>query len=166
MKKISVIILKKLFLCMLMAFLTSSIVNSSIQLYQASRYSNELLEQYIHDTEQRIDFQVKQNFLLINQDLASRITENQEITLDEFMNVIFKGYDISEINIISPEGIIIESTQPVLVGYRMDRGEQSWDFFENITKTGEYAQNCQGASYNAELDMVYSGARMADGNYL
>lgn len=151
---------------MLLAFLTSSIVNSVIQLYQASRYSNELLEQYIYDTEQRIDFQVKQNFLLINQDLVSRITENQEITLDEFMNVIFKGYDISEINIINPEGIIIESTQPVLVGYRMDRGEQSWDFFENIVKTGEYAQNCQGASYNSELEMAYSGVRMEDGNYL
>lgn len=166
MKKISVIVLKKLSLCMLLAFLTSSIVNSVIQLYQASRYSNELLEQYIYDTEQRIDYQVKHNFILINQDLASRIAENQETTLKELMDVTFKGYDISEINIISPEGIIIESTQPVLVGYRMDRGEQAWDFFENIVKTGEYAQNCQGASYNSELEMAYSGVRMEDGNYL
>lgn len=166
MKKVSVIILKHLSLCMLLAFLASSLVNGFMQLKQSSGYTKKLLEQYIHDTEQKIDYEVKREFIYLSQSLEQIRTDDPDWPLKELQEFLPESIGISEIHIISPEGVITESTQPELVGYHMDSGEQSRDFFENISRYGEYAQNCQCASYNSSLEMAYSGIRMEDGNYL
>ena len=166
MKKVSVIILRHLSLCMLLAFLASSIVNGFMQVKQASKYTEKLLERYIRDMEQRIDFEVKRNYITLCQDLKQLKMDNLDWDLKELLDSLPENFGISEIHIISPEGVITESTQPEFVGYRMDSGEQSRDFFENISRSGEYAQNCQGASYDSRLEMAYSGVRMDDGNYL
>lgn len=162
---ISEIIIKGLSIIIFVAFLISSLVNAFILIKQSKDYSDKLLRQAIDDIIQKVDYDMQENFILLCEDIQSYITAAND-TNPEDVKKTYNKYKVSEVNIIDENGIIIESTEKKYIGYDMKSSGQSADFFENVKQYGKYVQNCQATSYDASVQMAYSGVRLKNGSYL
>lgn len=77
-----------------------------------------------------------------------------------------KSYDVSEINVVSEDGIIIATTHPDFLGYVMADGQQSREFLVLLQGQESYAQSYQSVSYDSTLFRKYGGVRLPEGGFV
>lgn len=79
---------------------------------------------------------------------------------------LLEANDVSEINIIDENGIIVASTTPAYLGFDMTSGEQSEEFMALLTGEKELVQRYQTVSHNAGVSMKYAGAVLESGGFV
>ena len=93
----------------------------------------------------------------IDADTAS--TEEMNARIAEMLT----RYDVTEIDIINSQGIIMACNIKEFVGFDMAIGEQSKEFLVLLDGEKEMVQEFQSQSYDSSIERKYAGASLANG---
>ena len=117
-RKISQAMIKWLLVCVVIAFAITTVLTHVLQTGLSRRSTDDLLRLNIEDVQQDIVDASDRNLLKIARNVSAEL---DAISWADrmFLNTLAKKYDVAEINLISAQGVITESTFEVFVGYDM-----------------------------------------------
>ena len=154
-----------LLLCIVVAYLVTSLFNYQLQNSMSRLQTQAVLTQALEDVDLDIKDASDKNLL----ELARIIKKDYEAGTgydSKVLHALAEKYDISEINIIDKDGIILGSTEAMFIGYDMSRGEQSAVFRNYLQQKEEYVQEYGPTSYDKTLYRKYAGIRLQDGGFI
>lgn len=151
-----------LLICILVAYVSTSLFSINLQTRVAEKDTQQLLIQSIEDVNVDISETSDNNLLAITEEIRDAY-EDGNVSLSELLIT----YDVSEINVINEEGIIVETTGNHLY-YNMASGDQSKEFLvllENNEK--EYhVQSYQPISYDNVTYRKYAAYKLEEGGFI
>lgn len=154
-----------LLLCVLLAFAVSSLLMYALQTRLAVEDAQEMLSLYIEDVRDDINDASDENLLALTREIRDALQQAQNDEQPALLSLL-EAYDVSEINIIDENGIIIESTTPDYLGFDMASGEQSKEFLALLSTEKELVQRYQTVSHQAGVSMKYAGAVLNGGGFV
>ena len=164
-KKISRSFQNWLLLLVAAAFLTTTAFLWIFQTNLAQENTVRLLELNIADVRQDIQDASDENLLELTTQIAGQLDAAENITSDLLFELCGQ-YDVTEINCINPDGIIIASTYPDFLDYDMRSGQQSAEFLVLLEGETEYVQHYQPVSYDASISRKYAGVELENGGFV
>lgn len=147
------------------AFVATTLFLWLIQTKLAQENTFWLLELNISDVQQDIQDASDENLLKLTAEIAENMNNADEITSD-YLHELIRQYDVTEINYINPEGIIVASTYPDFLNYKMSGGEQSAEFLVLLNGECAYVQRYQPVSYDKSISRKYAGVVLEDGGFV
>ena len=159
-KQITTVFGRWLLLCVVVAFIITSIFTFFLQTEISDNDSNNLLKLNIQDVTKDISDASDANLLALTHKVADELKENTDLT------AIADKYGIAEIDVIDNDGIISSSTNPEFVGYIMSSGAQSAIFNILLDDCTEYVQSYQPISYDISISRKYAGVSLDGGGYV
>ncbi|MBE5972312.1 MAG: HAMP domain-containing protein [Lachnoclostridium sp.] len=163
LKTLSQVFHKWLFACVVIAFLATGGFTYVLQTQIAISDTERLLTLNLEDVKKDIQDASDQNLLDLTHKAAGLITETSD---DLWLKRLAAEYDVSEINIVDPNGIITASTNQELIGFDMASGTQSAEFLVLLDQKDEYVQEYGASTYNSAISMKYAGVRLPSGGFL
>ncbi|MBQ3044933.1 MAG: SpoIIE family protein phosphatase [Clostridia bacterium] len=124
-----------------------------------------LLKLNISDVREDIIDASDENLLKLTNQIADDLNQSESIT-SELLAELTKKYDVTEINHINTDGIIVASTYPDFLNYDMRSGEQSAEFTVLLSGETEYVQSYQPVSYDASISRKYGGVTLENGGFV
>ena len=164
-RKISQTMVKWLLVCVVIAFGITTVLTHSLQTRLSKQSTEELLRLNIEDVRQDIIDASDQNLLSIARNVAAYNDAISEVD-QAYLETLAKTYKVVEVNVISPEGIITESTFDGFYGYDMASGAQSGEFLCLLNGEKEFAQSYQPISWQADISRKYAGVRLSRGGFV
>lgn len=153
---------KWLIVLVTIAFLATTVCLWFIQSNLSENNAISLLRLNLSDVREDIIDASDGNLLKITRSVAQEI--NARDTVDpEFLGELMARYDVTEINVIDENGIIVVTTYPDFLGYDMRGGIQSAEFMVLLSGQQEYVQSYQPVSYT---DSGMAGSVLKKGNYV
>jgi len=164
-KKISQAMIKWLLVCVVIAFAITTVLTHILQTGLSRRSTDDLLRLNIEDVQQDIVDASDKNLLKIARNVSAEL---DAISWADhlFLKTLAKKYSIAEINLISADGIIIESTFENFVGYDMASGAQSAEFLCLLNGEKSYVQSYQPISWDPSILRKYAGYRLSNGGFV
>ncbi len=159
-KQIATVFGRRLLLCVVVAFIVTSLFTFFLQAEISDNDSNNLLTLNIQDVTKDISDASDANLLALTHKIAAELTDDADLF------AIAKNYGIVEINIIDKNGIISNSTDSSFIGYDMASGTQSEVFNVLLGDCAEYVQSYQPISYNVDISRKYAGVSLDGGGYV
>lgn len=101
-----------------------------------------------------------ENLLSLAKKVRNEYKKNTDLT------AIAKKYDISEVNIIDKNFVIVDSSVADYIGYDMSSGEQSAEFKVLLEGETEFVQEYRQTSYNEGFLRKYGGVVLEDGGFI
>ena len=164
-KTISRSFLTGLLIIVLIGFIASIGFSWMLQTRLSNENAAELLRINIKDVKLDILDASDKNLLELAHEVADSL-DNGLSTSPERLAELMKQYDVSEIDLVNADGIIVGCTNPEFVGFDMKSGEQSAEFMALADgRTKEVVQNYQPISYDASISRKYGGVAI-DGGFL
>lgn len=164
-KKIARSFQKWLLLLVITAFLATTAFLWMFQTNLAQENTVRLLELNISDVREDITDASDENLLELTEQIAQDLNQTEKITSEHLVDLSRK-YDVTEINCINPEGIIVASTYPDFLNYDMSGGEQSAEFMVLLRGETAYVQSYQPVSYDTSISRKYAGVVLEDGGFV
>lgn len=164
-RKISQTFARWLMACVVLAFAASTASIWLLQNYIARQDTQRLLRLNIRDVRQDIVDASDENLLSIGRRLAEELN-GSEMVDDALLQRLMRDYDVSEINVVSADGIITATTYPSFLGYDMAGGEQSRAFLVLLEGTREYVQSYRPVSYDESISRKYAGIALENGGFV
>ena len=162
-KTISRSFLTGLLIIVLIGFIASIGFSWMLQTRLSNENAAELLRINIKDVKQDILDASDKNLLELAHEVADSL-DNGLNTSPERLAELMKQYDVSEIDLVNADGIIVGCTNPEFVGFDMKSGEQSAEFMALADGTAkEVVQNYQPISYDASISRKYGGVAIEGG---
>ncbi len=124
-----------------------------------------LLALNISDVREDIIDASDENLLKLTRQIANDLNGAENIT-SELLSLLAEKYDVTEINHINSNGIIVASTYPDFLNYDMSSGEQSAAFMVLLSGKTEYVQSYQPVSYDASISRKYGGVVLEKGGFV
>ncbi len=126
-----------------------------------------LLSINVQDIRQDVMDASDENLLRITRKIAEEINGGAG-TDPAGLERMMAAYDVAEINVIDPEGVIVASTLPEFLNYDMRNGAQSGEFMALLLDTSktEYVQAYQPTSYRPDLLRKYAAVRLESGGFV
>ena len=166
LKKISQSFQRFLLICVTAGFLMTTVFTWALQTELAKNEADDLVKLNIEDVKADILDASNQNLLALTAKIADRINAADKVDYD-LLCALGKEYDVSEINVINPQGIITETTYDKFRGYDMRGGHQSAEFLVLLDgKTREYVQSYQPTSSNPSISRKYAGIALDGGGFV
>ena len=159
---IAVTLRKGLLLRMLAAFLLMMTVSVFMQYRIAIHQAERLLRLTIRDVCQDIRRASNENLLQITRRVASNYETDPEV---DFVNLT-SLYNVSEINLVGSDGIILRSSDPSLVGFDMGSGAQASAFLPLLDGEEELVETLQPMTYNPAVLRKYAGVALSGGGFI
>ena len=147
---------RHLLIVVVVAFLLTSLFVFSLQNTLASAQTKSLLSISAESVADDIGDFSDENLLEKARKIAGAV---DTLTL----NAIIKRYEVDEINLVGPDGIIFESSDPNLVGFDMNSGEQAREFLALLDDKKEMVQSYGPITYDSSRYRKYAGVRTKDG---
>ena len=140
-----------LLVCVLVAFLITSLFTFTLQDGLMNNSNHTLLSQGLQDVEDAVAYASDENILT----LARRVEEERAVsTIDELAEI----YDIPEIVVVNEKGIITEATNRDFIGYDMASGQQSLEFMILLGgRVTELVQDFGPISYDQSISLKFAG---------
>ena len=162
-RTISRSILTGLLVIVLIGFLASIGFSWALQTRLSNESAAELLRINIGDVKQDILDASDENLLALTREIASELSRGLNTSPEELDELMAK-HDISEIDVINAEGIIVACTNRDFIGFDMKSGEQSAEFMVLADGTAqELVQSYQPISYDASISRKYAGVSIEGG---
>ena len=137
--------------------------------YQTKLFSDNaesLLEVYIKDVCKDIYNTTDRNLLVIGKAVATETAQAEEITAAMLKEMLPK-YQVGEINLVGPDGVILASTDDRFVGYDMKTGGvQTAEFMALLGSITEYVQRYQPIGFDGKTYRKYAGVSMPGGGFI
>lgn len=154
-----------LLVLVIIAFLTTTAFLWIFQTKLSRDNAVNLLTLNISDVKEDIIDASDENLLSLAHQIAGDLNNAESIT-PELLAELTKKYDVTEINRINSDGIIVASTYPEFVNYDMRSGEQSSEFMVLLSGETEYIQSYQPVSYDDSISRKYGGVTLEDGGFV
>lgn len=165
-KRISTSFQKWLLLIVGIAFIMTLAFLGGYQTKLFTDSAETLLDVYIKDVRQDIYDTADRNLLTLAKAAANEANTQEEFT-DEFLRGMLDRYDISEVNIVNPEGVIIASTDSRLVGYDLKKGDvQSAEFLALLGALPEYVQTFRSIDFDGKTRRKYAAVALDYGGFI
>ena len=146
------------------AFLVTMGFTALVQTELARTQAEELLQLNIEDVEHDIVDVSDENLLSLTRLAAAALPSVRSATSEECERLAAE-LDVSEVNVIDANGIIVASNNPSFLGFDMASGDQSAAFLVLLPGGGEtqLVQSYQPIAYDATTLMKYAGASVQGG---
>lgn len=154
-----------LFVCVLLAFVLSSLFIYVLETRLAYSDAEEMLKLYIEDVRDDINDTSDENLLKLTRAIKEDLEKIESWDRATLLSLLDK-YDVSEINIIDENGIIVESTTLIFYDFDMSSGEQSKEFLVLLNGTNELVQRYQKVSHRAGIQMKYAAVTLSKGGFV
>ena len=154
-----------LLICIIIAFLVTSIFTFGVQSRLSNSDAISLLSLNLKDVRDDIDDASDTNLLRLTHSVAGRI-DGRGSADNEFLRELAEEFDVTEIDVIDRNGIIISCTNEDFVGYDMASGDQSSEFLVLLDDKMEMVQSYQPISYDRSVSRKYAGVRLARGGFV
>ncbi|MBR4436404.1 MAG: SpoIIE family protein phosphatase [Spirochaetales bacterium] len=165
LKPISYSFQKGLLACVLIIFATTTVFSWKLQIYMSHSETKKIISVNINDVEQDISDASDANMLKIAHEVADQLDAVPEIT-KPLLRDLYQKYNVAEIDIIGPDGIITESTNSKFIGFDMASGKQSAEFNILLKGIKEFVQDYQPISYDQTIYRKYAGVALKRGGYM
>ena len=165
LKPISYSFQKGLLACVLIIFATTTVFSWKLQIYMSHSETKKIISVNINDVEQDISDASDANMLKIAHEVADQLDAAQFIT-KTLLKELYQKYNVAEIDIIGPDGIIKESTNSKFIGFDMSSGKQSAEFNVLLKGLKELVQDYQPISYDQTIYRKYAGVALKRGGYM
>lgn len=154
---------------LLILVITAFFVTTAFLWFFQTKLSEEnavnLLELNVLDVRQDIVDASNENLIELSGEIANDINGTGDIT-SELLYELTDKYEVTEINYINSDGIIVASTYPNFLGYEMESGEQSAEFLVLLSGEKEYVQSYQPVSYDDSISRKYGGVVLENGGFV
>lgn len=154
-----------LLLLVIIAFLATTAFLWISQTKISQNNAVNLLRLNISDVREDIVDASDENLLKLTHQIANDLNQSENIT-SELLAELTKKYDVTEINHINTDGIIVASTYPDFLNYDMRSGEQSAEFMVLLSGETEHVQSYQPVSYDASISRKYGGVTLENGGFV
>ena len=154
-----------LFVCVLLAFVLSTLFIYVLETRLAYSDAEEMLKLYIEDVRDDINDTSDENLIKLTRSIKDDLEKLDVWNRTTLLSLLDK-YDVSEINIIDKEGIIVESTTLIFYNFDMSSGEQSKEFLALLNGTNELVQRYQKVSHRAGIQMKYAAVTLSQGGFV
>jgi len=161
---ITQVVQKRLLAAIVVGFGISAAFTLALQGGMARAQTTSLLTLALDDVRSDIGKASDNNLIIIARRVAFDLP-NTSVVTQEKIDGLIREYDITEINVIDRDGIIVASSDEELVGYDMASGTQSAEFLDILpgTRRTQLVQAYQPMSYDANVWRKYAGVRIEDG---
>ena len=164
-QKLSQAFQKRLLILVVIAFLVTTVFLWFFQTRLAEENAVRLLQLNIADVRQDIADASDEHLLTLAWQIAEDMNRADTIT-DALLFELTERYDVTEVNYINADGIIVASTYPDFIHYDMRSGQQSAEFMVLLSGEREYVQSYQPVTYDASISRKYGGVVLAKGGFV
>ena len=147
------------------AFLATTASLWMIQTKLSENNAISLLELNLSDVREDIIDASDENLLGLARRVATDLNVMDEITSDVLYALVAE-YDVTEINVIDSDGIIVATTHPAFLDYDMRSGTQSAEFMGLLSGDTEYVQSYQPTSDDPTISRKYGGVVLENGGFV
>jgi uncharacterized membrane protein YcgQ (UPF0703/DUF1980 family) len=165
LKPISYSFQKGLLACVLIIFATTTIFSWKLQIYMSRSETKKIISVNISDVQQDISDASDANMLKIAHEVAEQLDAVAVID-NALLKELYQKYNVAEIDIIGPDGIISGSTNSRFIGFDMGSGKQSAEFNVLLKDQKELVQDYQPISYDPSIFRKYAGVALERGGYM
>ena len=149
--------------CVVIAFSATMLFTYSLQTKIANANTDNLLSLNLQDLDNDVKEASDSNLLRKARQIASIVDLSTSI---EKLNQLLNEYNIAEINLIDDNGIVINSTTSIYLGYNMANGDQSKEFLCLLSNKEEYVQKYQPVSFDENISRKYAGIAFTSGGFV
>ena len=151
-----------LLVCIIIAFVATSLFSSVLQTGMSEVQTNKTIELSLSDVYQDILDESNDNLL------KKTVNINAEYKIGKSLYALAEKYNVIEVNIIDKRGFIIDSNKPEYIGYDMSSGEQSGEFVTVLLENGEsqYIQDYRATSYDNFSMRKYGAIALEEGGFI
>ena len=147
------------------AFLATTAFLWLIQTRLSENNAIDLLALNLSDVREDIIDASDANLLKLAWSVAADLNPMEDITGDMLQELTAK-YDVTEINVIDPRGVIVATTHPAFLDYYMGSGTQSAEFMGLLSGETEYVQSYQPTSDDPNISRKYGGVVLERGGFV
>ena len=149
-----------LLILIVMAYFITNLFTFVLQQGMSKIETNSVITLTLDDVHKDITDASDKNLLELANKVKAEYAQNSDLT------AIAKKYDISEVNIIDENFIIVASSVDEYIGYDMSSGEQSNEFKVLLQGEAEFVQEYRQTSYNEGFLRKYGGVTLPDGGFI
>ena len=147
------------------AFLATTVFLWIIQTGLSQSNAISLLRLNISDVREDIIDASDENLLGLARRVATDLNFMGTIT-NNVLSGLTGRYDVTEINVIDENGIIIATTHPDFMNYDMSSGEQSAEFMCLLDGETEHVQSYQPTSHDPSISRKYGAVTLERGGFV
>ena len=138
--------------------------------YQTEKVRNSaasLLRINIQDARQDIIDSSDQNLLDVTRKIANVLDQREEEASSAYLEQLLNEFDVAEINVIGPDGIIAVSSFPPFANFDMRSGSQSSEFLVLLDgSVTSFVQSYQPMTRDPSLYRKYAGVVLKRGGFV
>ena len=166
LKNISQSFQRWLLICVTAGFLMTTVFTWALQTELAQTEANDLIKLNLEDVYEDILDASNKNLLELAENISLRINSAAEVDSGVLASLA-EEYNVAEINLIDPSGVITASTHADFLNYDMRGGSQSAEFLVLLDgETKEYVQNYQPTSFDPTILRKYAGIVLDRGGFV
>lgn len=149
-----------LLVCIVTAYFITNLFTFVLQQGMSRIETNSVITLTLNDVYKDITDASDKNLLELARRVKAEYAKNADLV------AIAQKYDVSEVNIIDENFVIIASSVADYVGYDMSSGEQSAEFKVLLEEETEFVQEYRQTSYNEGFLRKYGGVTLEDGGFI
>lgn len=149
-----------LLVCIVTAYFITNLFTFVLQQGMSRIETNSVITLTLNDVYKDITDASDKNLLELARRVKAEYAKNADLV------AIAQEYDVSEVNIIDENFVIIASSVADYVGYDMSSGEQSAEFKVLLEGETEFVQEYRQTSYNEGFLRKYGGVTLEDGGFI
>ena len=162
-ERISQTFQRKLLVLIVVACVATSTYTYILQNGMAEIETREVFTSAMTDVITDIRGKSDENLLEITENIRAEYENNNSISFDS----LAEKYNVTEINIIAPDGMIIASTDEELIDkFNMNSTEQSKEFMVLTNERSEFVQMYGPQGYDGVTMRKYAGVSLSEGGFI
>ena len=152
-----------LLLCIVVAYFVTSAFTFILQNGIVRIETQEVFTTAINDVE--ADIKGKSDAQLLG--IAEKVKKEYEKTSKISLQGLAEKYEIKEINVVNSDGLIIDSTEPDVIGnYDMNSKAQSKEFVDTLKKQEAFVQEYSPRGKDESVWRKYAAINLNDGGFI
>ena len=162
-ERISQTFQRKLLVLIVVACVATSTYTYLLQSGMAEIETKEIFTSAMNDVITDVREKSDENLLKITENIRSEYEKNKDVSFDYLAG----KFNVTEINIVAPDGTITASTDKELVGkFNMNSTEQSKEFMVLTGDKTEFVQIYSPQGYDGVTMRKYAGVSLDDGGFI
>ena len=162
-ERISQTFQRRLLVLIVVACVTTSTYTYILQNGMAEIETKNIFTSAMNDVITDVRGKSNENLLNLTEAIRSEFEKNNAVLLDD----LAEKYNVTEINIVAPDGMITASTDETLIGaFNMNSTEQSKEFMVLTGEKTEFVQVYGPQGYDGVTMRKYAGVSLSEGGFI
>lgn len=149
-----------LFVCVVLAFCATTFFTNRFQKSMAQSITEFTIRGTLEDIKSDIKAEADRKLVELSYEIAEKIKDDYSLSK---LRKIVSDYDLTEINLVNKNGIVIRSSEPLFIGYDMKSDERASQFMILLENQTEFVQDHRDSKNELSLSQKYVGISGGDG---